>query len=55
MSGVEVATFRGQHIARLDSRFDDGVSERMVDWLGRYSDLLRPTIGDVVQSLLRGR
>jgi hypothetical protein len=55
MSGVEVATFRGQHIARLDSRFDDGVSERMVDWLARYSSLLRPSVGDVVQSLLRGR
>lgn len=54
MSGVEVATFRGQHIARLDSRFDEGVSERMVDWLTRYSNLLRPRIGDVVQSLLRG-
>jgi hypothetical protein len=54
LSGVEVATFRGPHIARLDSRFDDGVAERMIDWLGRYSELLRPTVGDVVQSLLRG-
>lgn len=55
MSGVEVATFRGPHIARLDSWFDEGVAERMVDWLGRYSDLLRPRVGDVVKSLLRGR
>jgi hypothetical protein len=55
MSGVELATFRGQHIARLDSRFDEGVAERMVDWLTRYSDLLRPSVGDVVRSLLRGR
>lgn len=55
MSGVEVATFRGQHIARLDSQFDEGVAERMVDWLARYSNLLRPNVGDVVQSLLRGR
>lgn len=54
MSGVEVATFRGQHIARLDSWFDAGVSERMVDWLARYYDLLRPSVGEVVQSLLRG-
>jgi len=55
MSGVEVATFRGQHIARLDSRFDDGVAERMIDWLTRYSELLRPSVGDVVRSLLHGR
>lgn len=55
MSGVEVATFRGQHIARLDSRFDEGVAERMVDWLGRHSELLRPSVGDVVRSLLGGR
>ena len=26
----------------------------MVDWLARYSHLLRPSVGDVVQSLLRG-
>ncbi len=55
MSGVEVATFRGPHIARLDSRFDEGVAERMVNWLGRYSDRLHPSVGDAVQSLLRGR
>jgi hypothetical protein len=55
MSGVEVATFRGPHIARLDSRFDEGVAERMIDWLSRYSDLLRPSVDDVVSSLLRGR
>ena len=55
LSGVEVATFRGQHIARLDSRFDEGVAERMVDWLTRYSELLSPSVDDVVQSLLRGR
>jgi hypothetical protein len=54
LSGEEVATFRGQHIARLDSRFDDGVAERMIDWLSRYSDLLRPNVVDLVGSLLRG-
>jgi hypothetical protein len=55
MSGVEVATFRGQHIARLDSRFDEGVSERMVEWLTCHSDLLRTSVGDVVRSLLQGQ
>lgn len=55
MSGVEVATFRGPHIARLDSRFDEGVSERMVDWLSRYSNLLQPSVGDIVESLLGSR
>ncbi|HYC47717.1 MAG TPA: nuclear transport factor 2 family protein [Burkholderiales bacterium] len=55
MSGVEVATFRGQHIARLDSRFDEGVSQGMVEWLTHYSELLRPSVDDTVRSLLHGR
>ena len=34
---------------------DPRVAERMIDWLTRYSDRLRPSVGDIVQSLLRSR
>ena len=40
-SGSEIAEFGDDAMCRLESVFDEGVTERYREWLGMYGDLLK--------------